>query len=107
MSFDRNSIPAPGPTLGPRVTWMGIRPVTESSSGIFVLRSRSATFCVRAGTHMTVVFRPTTPGSTELSALMPSPTISTSGLHSFDFSLPGVVSPGWLDIASSRLSVAG
>lgn len=106
MSIDRNSIPVPGPTFGPRVAWMEFRPTTESSTGIFVLRSPYSTLCVRAGTHMIVVFRPTAPDDAGLRARMSSPTISTSGLHSFDYSIPGVGTPGWQDVASSRLSIA-
>jgi hypothetical protein len=36
-----------------------------------------------------------------------SPTISTSGLQSLDYPIPGLRTRDWLDVASSRLSVAG
>jgi hypothetical protein len=56
---------------------------------------------------MIVVFRPVTPDTAELRTAMSTPTISTSGLHSFDYSIPGDCAAGWLDVASSRLSIAG
>jgi len=56
---------------------------------------------------MIVVFRPETPDPAELCARKSTPTISTSGLHSFDYSIPGDCAAGWLDVASSRLSIAG
>ena len=95
--------------LASRATWKEIRPTTESSNGIYVLRSPSSTLWVRAGTHMIVVFRPASPSPAETPASLSSPTISTStsGLQSFDYSIPGTRTAGWLDVASSRLSFAG
>ena len=107
MPLDRNSIPTPGPVFGPRLMWTEVRPATESASGVFVLRSPTTTMCVRAGSNIAVYFRPPDHAMAAVRDRTGSPTISTSGLHSFAYSVPGADAPGWLDVASSRLSVAG
>jgi hypothetical protein len=56
---------------------------------------------------MIVFFRQVTPDTAELRTPMSTPTISTSGLHSFDYSIPADCAAGWLDVATSRLSIAG
>jgi len=81
--------------------WTEVRPATESASGVFVLRSPTTTMCVRAGSNIAVYFRPPDHAMAAVRDRTGSPTISTSGLHSFAYSVPGADAPGWL--ASRRL----
>src|SRR5262249_10853672 len=107
MSFERHSLPMTGPLHGARLAWTEYRPATESSTGVFVLRSPTTTMCVRAVTSITLYFHSAARNMATVRHRALSPTMSTSGLHSFAYSVSGAEARGWLDVATSRLSVAG
>lgn len=165
MPSDRNSMPMPQPfvpRIAPRSSWSEAPPITSTSFCAFMLKSPSATLCVRSspirraglisGVHQTALDSPGSPdmplsqsanhdcphsentfrtsshiivvfhSATNISAswrsmpsnmtsgtssIDPASNAAPMGLNSMDYAIPGAGTPGWLDVASSRLSMAG